>query len=202
LCLAPAARAQVDQHNDGFAPNLFDNIQALGPIGQQFVPTASSLNFVELHTQDFAAGNNFSAALSVLIRDGTINGPVVGASRVVVPPAGFFEGVTHFDFDKPVTLQPSPEHIYVIQVLADPVHTWGVGRTDEGVGLDTYPAGKPIIFGAPEDPGTADLWFREGRTVPEPSSVVLLGLGALALAAARRRRAASRARSTRGVAGP
>jgi hypothetical protein len=179
LCASSAAAGgTIDQRNDAFAPNLFNGIQALGPIGQEFVPSLASLSFVELFTQDFDLANRSSETLEVDIHAATITGTVLGTSQPVTLPAGF-EGVTPFAFSTPVPLVPG--NLYVIEALADPSHDWAVGRTDEGP-LDTYPLGRPITLGVPQNPGTADLWFREGiGTVPEPSSLAQLGVGMIAL---------------------
>src|SRR5262245_6096086 len=87
LCTMPAAPARagfiVDQANDQFNVNLRFSIQALGPIGQSFTSTLSSLNVVELMTTDFVPLNGLGADLFVYIRDGSPSGSILSTSQVV-----------------------------------------------------------------------------------------------------------------------
>lgn len=175
---ASRAGAQVDQHNDAFAPNLFNSIQLTGPIGQEFTPTLSSLQFVDLYTQDSDNTDPAGALLHVLIRQNSISGAILGISSDVPLPEGF-NGVTHFSFFSPVSLLPGST--YVIQAEVVSGENWSLGRTDLSP-IDTYPQGRPITFGAPETDGLADFWFREGISeVPELPASVPLGIAASAL---------------------
>lgn len=184
LWIFPArAGAQVDQANDATPPNLFNSIQSLGPIGQEFVPAMPSMNFADLFTLDLDDTSSLGVTLLVNIRSGTITGPVVGTSDFVTLSSGFI-GVTGFFFSTPVPLTPGS--LYVLEAVVVSGEDWAVGRTDE-TPLDTYSPGRPIILGDPEPDGTADLWFRQG-TIPEPSTLALWGMALPALAAVRRRR--------------
>jgi len=88
------------------------SIRFLSPIGQEFVPAASSLDAVEL-----MVGNGDlpgPADLFVNIRHTTIDGPIIGTSLLLTLPFGT-GGLTHFDFPSAVPLIPG--EVYVIEVV-------------------------------------------------------------------------------------
>jgi len=176
LSMAPATAGAhpfiVDQHNDGFVPPFFQNIQLLGPMGQEFTPSLAFLDVVELYTADMVS-NDGGAALQLNIRALTIFGAILGTSLVVPLADGFF-GVTHFDFPVPVPLVPGG--IFVIEALVVAGQNWGVGSS----GDESYPGGDQIVHGAsfPDN----DLWFREGlASAAEPPALLLLGSGLVVL---------------------
>jgi hypothetical protein len=147
----------VDQINVAFTPSLFQNIRHFNPIGQEFTPTLSSLDSVELFTQDFgSAHNGLGGELVVNIRLGTINGQIVGTSLPVTLP-DFFSGVTHFDYSSSVSLIPGS--LYVIEVLVRSGDDWGIGSS--GGPSSTYSGGNQILQGVPQ--AGNDLWFQEGQ---------------------------------------
>jgi energy-coupling factor transporter ATP-binding protein EcfA2 len=141
----------VDQRNDGFSPSLFQSIIYLGPIGQSFTPTFTSLNFVDLYTEDF--GSPGGAQLLVRIRQGSITGAILGVSAPAGVTAGF-SGETHFTF--PVTIPLVPGNLYVMEALVASGGNWAVGSNGGG---DPYPGGSAIALGAYYG---NDLYFREG----------------------------------------
>jgi hypothetical protein len=160
--------AVVDQSNV-VDVRLIDSIQILGPIGQEFTPSISGLDEVELWTEDFGPGNGQETELQVFIRARTIDGPILGTSLVTSLPDNF-QGITSFNFPDLVSLRPG--ELYVIQIIVlsgDNVllgHNWGVGSS--GGPESTYPGGTWIVLGQPE-PGN-DLWFREGFAGPTPQT--------------------------------
>ncbi len=147
-----------DQDNAAFTPSGFQSIQALSPIGQEFTPTLSSLDFVELFTEDFGdAHNGVGGELVVNIRHGTITDSIIATSLPVTLPDSF-SGITHFNFPSSVSLTPG--EIYIIEITVASGDNWGVGMS----GVPTYAGGGPILQGVSQT--GYDLWFKEGHTVP------------------------------------
>lgn len=166
----------VDQQQTASDSEL--GIQAAAPLGQEFTPSLSALDVVELVTRDGDQMIGGGANLYVNIRGDTITGSILGTSSTVTLPNGFY-GVTQFDFASLVSLTPANR--YVIEVVASG-DDWRVENKE----MDPYPGGRVIYQGAPQS--AWDLRFREGLSVPEPSTVVLLSMGTLALLAYARRR--------------
>jgi hypothetical protein len=162
-----------DQSNTAFTPTLFQSIQIFSPMGQEFTPTFSSLDVVELFT-----GAPTGAELYVNIRSGTITGPILGTS-LVVPGPQF--GPTEFDFLSQVPLVPGD--LFVIEVVSSGMDS---SISSSGGPFSTYPGGDQILQGVPQP--NNDLWFVEGLAVAEPGSIVLFGLSMLALLGYRWRR--------------
>jgi hypothetical protein len=166
----------VDQANEFLhipSPSTYWNIEYLGPTGQEFTPTLTSLDFVELQLQDFYGYGYRTGTLAVIIHEGTINGPVLGTSTPVsLYPT--FEGAVNFGFADPVPLVPGDTYVMQVHVLT--VGDWGVAAS----GISSYPYGRFIQFGAPIE--NNDMFFREGITVvPEPHVLASLGLGLVVL---------------------
>ena len=171
--VAPAALSQtfvVDQANEVFySPDTF-NIEYFHPMGQEFRPTLSSLDFVELMLWDFFSPGGYQIGeLAVSIRAGTIDGPVLATSSpLFLQPT--FDGVGHFDFATPVPLTPGATYVLQVDVVAG--GDWGAG----GSGTSSYPDGREIRQGIPLEDD--DLYFREGITIiPEPNALTCLVLG-------------------------
>jgi hypothetical protein len=171
LCFpATNVRAQsfiVDQSNTNFDPRflLYQNIEFFSPIGQEFTPTLTSLNTVELVTENFDGAE--PSTLLVNIRQGTITAPIIGTSLPITIPSGSFGSFSLNRFDFPSAVPLVPGSIFIIQVV--PVlggDRRGIGST--GGPLSTYPGGNQILGGVPQP--NNDLWFEEGITsIPEPS---------------------------------
>ena len=171
--LAASADAQgilVDQSNDqtpwwSLTPW---NLKVGEPVGQEFVPALSGLDFVDARFSE-REGSASSLTIQVLIREGSITGPVVGSSSQVT----FFGNVIQ-RFDFPSTVPLTPGQTYVM-------HFFHETPTDYSIAADptmSYFSGQAIRSGTPLD--GYDLWFREGLVVvPEPSCVVLCLLGGI-----------------------
>lgn len=154
-------------------------------LAQSFVPEESSLDFVYLTLTDPSTATNGSSAL-VKILEGSLNGDILGVSETLFFEdcfnfeggpncgiAGGFPVEARFDFTESVLL--SPGTTYVIQIDHVSGDGLGVGMTN----ADSYPPGGAWVDGSFQSVG--DLWFREGLFVPEPSTWLLLGLGATML---------------------
>lgn len=166
LLMAPPAWAWVvDQAH---TPEIFGAWSAalMGPVGQEFVPALSPLNVVELWIDHGTSGTEAPADISVRVRDGAIDGPILGESAAVRVEDGRFDSV-RFDFAAPVVLTAG--QTYVLEAVVAPG-----GGNPMVCGSDTpdYAAGRGILLGGPV---AVDLWFRTGATEEVPTAVTSWG---------------------------
>ena len=180
--IASAHSFTIDQFNDPASPLAAFINQP--PLGQEFTPTLASLNVVELMIMDSLPTDGVGSSVTVNIRSGSIAGPLLGSSTLVLPNAygGGTFALTHFDFLAPVPLVPG--NLFLIDLVAT-----GGGFTVAVNPSDTYAGGRFISNG--NIVSNFDMVFREGpvASVPEPASILLIGVGAAVTAAARRQRA-------------
>lgn len=150
-----AAHGTVDQENVG-PPSGTASINLAAPLGQEFTPTVASLVAVDL---DVATANPGSGdgTISLLIRDSTIDGPVLGATSIAV--ADGFMGWLHIDLVAPVTLVPGQTYVIALESTTI-THSWQL--TD-----DTYPGGRGIMDGNPQ--AVTDWRFRTYGAEPTPT---------------------------------
>ncbi|HLX72913.1 MAG TPA: PEP-CTERM sorting domain-containing protein [Verrucomicrobiae bacterium] len=181
----------IDQAYTGQTPPVLTwNVTEGNPIGQEFTPTLTSLNFVDLYTQDFNfAKGATGGVVSVEIRSQTINGPILGTSTADSLPGGF-DGITRFNFTTPVALHPGS--MDVIEIVHDSGDDWGVGIITPN--NPPYPGGQWILQGSRETEG--DMWFDEGIAVPEPSALALFCTAGCLLLAKRKFKTEQGAKST------
>lgn len=191
----------VDQSYLPFHPNSgFDEVYSLTtlgpvsnlPLGQQFVPTLSSLNFLKLWIEDAASDDPATASVQVNIRAGSISGTILGSSTVVVPAEINLSGgtmLTEFDFSSPISLTPGATYVIQAAEINANVNNASFGWVGGPLGNSTYAPGEAYINGTLQP--TFDFAFEEGvAPVPEPSTW-LMAATAMAFAgfAATRRRA-------------
>lgn len=160
-------------------------LQVNEPLGQEFIPTAVSLNRIVLNTEDFDLDDALGAVLQVDVRLGSVEGALLGTSNAVSLEDGFF-GNTIFDFATPVGLTPGSTHLFFARKISGGL--WGIA---DFVGPpDAYPFGSAIVAGEP-DPDR-DLLFQTGflstalAPMPEPATLLLLLCGMPALIGALR----------------
>jgi hypothetical protein len=152
-------------------PFLGTVIQQFAPLGQSFTPTLTSIGFVRLKLYDGNSGNGIGATLVVNLRSNAITGSILAQTISVTLTDGFAE-VVSFVFPMPVTLTPGTN--YFFEPVVQSGDSWKVD-----LGPYNYPGGTTISQGL-SIPGS-DLWFREGIIVPEPSSALLIVIGATVL---------------------
>jgi PEP-CTERM motif len=174
----------IDQSNTTALPSLFQSIQTFTPIGQSFTPTLTSLDFFDVYTEDFVLNNGMGATLEVEIFSGVLQTPL-GTSLPTALPSNF-AGPTDFTFATPVPLVPGD--LFSAQVIVISGDNWGLGSGlgNTGGSASTYPGGDQILGGVLQP--SNDLWFQEGTTTPEPSTLLLVGSALLGLLASQARK--------------
>jgi hypothetical protein len=145
------------------------------PFGQSFTPALSSVGFVQFEFVDSFPGDGIGATVYVnLWADSLDTGTLLGSTAPVYMPDRFSLGITNFLFGLPVPVTPGKTY-YLEPVVQSGDNNWVIIE-----GNFNYANGTWIAYGQPVLDGRV-LWFREGTTVPEPSSALLLALAAAAL---------------------
>ena len=193
----------VDQSYLPFHPSSgfdeFYSVSPLGPflpLGQQFVPTLTSMNFLDLWIEDAASDDPATATIQVNIRATSISGTILGTSTVVVPAEINLSGgttLTEFDFSSPISLTPGATYVIQTAELSPTVNNESFGWAGGPLGNSTYAPGEAYINGTLQP--TFDFAFEEGiESVPEPSSWLIAATAVIASAgiASTRRRVALR----------
>ena len=178
-CARGQGTLQFDQQvSPTTAPGAYFNIQP-DPTGESFVPTLSSVGFAEFYFSDPNNFNGTGATISVNLWSGSIGtGTLLGTTASVSMP-DVFTGQSTFFFSTPVTVNPGTT--YYLQPVIQSGDSFQIG-----VGFQTYANGTAYFQGNPDS--SADLWFREGMVVPEPSPVSFAAIGFISLCAVLRRR--------------
>jgi hypothetical protein len=152
-------------------PFVGSRIQFYGTVGQSFTPSLTAVGFVRLKVGDLTLGNSLGATLLVNLRSNAINGPILGTTAPVVL-SDSFRGSADFLFASAISVIPNAT--YFFETVVQSGDNWGA--TEIG---DNYPGG--IFYGGLQPFSAADLWFREGIIVPEPSVILLAIIGAVPL---------------------
>lgn len=117
------------------------NINYAEPIGQEFTPGRPALTGVAVRVDTQVAVDPADAPLTARIRQGSIDGPVLGEATTAVPRGG----AQLFVLDPPVRVVPGVR--YVLQLTTqNPGLSWVRASP---VGACAYSAGRPIFFGVP-----------------------------------------------------
>ena len=155
----------VDQSCDALTGGM--NIMYAAPFGFDFVPETSSIEFIELRTQD-CSGVGADAELVAHLHEGPIDGPVLGTSEVRFLPAGHghgFADLTCLRFSAPLTLESGTLYSVELVVLTGAVCAGDIAGNPYGI--DPCPGSRGIYAGTPSTVG-ADVWFREGTSSTSP----------------------------------
>ena len=158
LAFALTVRSQgtflYDQQSYPFPiqPDVLLDIQPSVPMGQSFIPSLSSVGFVQLELFDGHPNNGLSATLYVSLRSGSITGAVLSSSSpVFMPETPSGGGVTNFFFSPQIAVTPGTT--YFFEVVVQSGDLWRVNAT-----TDVYPRGTSYLQGNAQP--VFDLWFR------------------------------------------
>ena len=166
-CLAQGTFQYDQQSWPGPIPaNILEYIQSNEPVGESFIPSLSAVGFVQLELFDGHPNNGVGATLYVNLRSNSIAGPILSSTDpVFLPDTPFGGGVTNFFFSGPAVVVPGTTYFFEIVVQSGDL--WLVNTLS-----DAYPRGEFYRQGTAQP--LADLWFREGIIVPEPSSAWIM----------------------------
>jgi hypothetical protein len=183
LCLASVLKLHgqgfVYDQQSGTTPETinYDTFDFyIQPLWQPFVPTLSSISFVQLEISDYLDTNPNGATIGVTLWSGSPQAPtfIAGTEKVYLPPDFnneqlTYSGVATFYFATPIAMIPGQTY-YLLPTELTGDDVWSIAVTD-----NTY---TYSLYGF----NGTELWFREGVTVPEPSDLVLLAMGGLLIA--------------------
>ena len=156
IAMAMAGQFFPDQQNITTVSAAWSAVY-LAPIGQEFVPTVTTMNGVELMLSNTDLTSPLPATLFVRVREGAVTGSVLGTSDARILEFGI-SGVVDFDF--PTSVRLAPGGTYVLEIVVEP----GGGNVGVSGGWSgDYTAGRAIVQGEPvPSSDLSDLWFVEG----------------------------------------
>jgi hypothetical protein len=193
----------IDQSYLPFHPSSgFDEVYSLTPLGpvsnlplgQQFVPTLTSMNFLDLWIEDAASDDPATATIQVNIRATSISGTILGTATAVAPAEINLSGgttLTEFDFSSPISLTRGATYVIQAAEINATTENRSFGWVGGPLGNSTYAPGEAYINGTLQP--TFDFAFEEGtQSVPAPSSWLMAAMAVIASAGCvlKRRRAA------------
>jgi hypothetical protein len=145
-------------------------------IAQSFTPSLSAVGYVQLQTSIFASSSG--ETLIINLRQGAYNGPIVSSTT----PVFLINKITQVNtFYYPDNISVTPGQFYFFEPVL-----LSAGSLDIGYKFpSSYAGGEAWNNGLPSG-DTSDYWFREGIVVPEPSTGLLLLLGACLFVLVRR----------------
>lgn len=161
----------TDQSNTA-SPYYVYNLSAASnqPLGQEFRPTLSALNYVDVFIEDAGSDIGPGANFQVKIHADTITGAVVGTSDITFVPDGTNTGggstYTRFNFSATAALNPGATYVLEVLQLSTGSGTANFGLVGDNPNIETYSAGRAILDGTPVTTGF-DFLFRTGLNISQ-----------------------------------
>ena len=157
---ADARAAEVVDQANTPTPQQSYNIGSFAPSGQEFIPTQTALSFADFFVEDGGSDIGPGCNIRVDVHSGTMSGPVVGSSQVLLAPDGM-NGYMRFPFATPAPVTPG--NTYVLEAVKLSSGTGTLNYFIVANLSDTYLRGRPVRSGTPV--ATAqDYLFRTGRS--------------------------------------
>ena len=128
-------------------------------MGQEFIPGAATLTFVELLVINEPASNNDTARVFVVIHPDSIQEPGI-ATSLDMPIPKPFTGEVHFDFPEPVSLDLGRTYVLEARRSAGPGNPllWWGDQAGSCPGMSGIWQGRRFVNGG-------DFWYRTGYDV-------------------------------------
>jgi PEP-CTERM motif len=177
----------VDRANQFFNQSL--NYSAFTPIGESFTPTLDGIQWAAFGMQDFTTTGIGAFDVDLFQGVGTTGTLLATSATTNLPPGFGIPGpgaYAYFYFGSEVALTPGTPYTLILNQLS--------GDTFLVLAASVSQTGNTaILFGQPQ--ANLNLTFGEGIfTVPEPSTLTLLGIAAVCMTAVARRGALRQAR--------
>ncbi|SRR6266511_2015539 len=176
LCLSAqelaAQELLVDQASGTLEEPVVNSLRIPGnQLAQSFTPFFSSVGFVQLRSL-VPQPSGSSVTVVVNLRQGAYDGPVLSSTDPVII-TGFADvGTFYFSDNIPI----AAGQMYFFEPVLQSLGSLEIGFNSPS----TYDRGDLISNGVPSG-GVADLWFREGVVVPEPSAGLLFFLSTMSV---------------------
>jgi hypothetical protein len=177
----------IDQHWERpQSPYDWDSLSILNgqPLGQEFTAGADSITAVAVSLTYFGDPPSGIASITAKIRNSTITGSIVTSATLTLEDP--LDEWWYFDFGQEVPITAGNRYVVDVSIsVGSQYWSWNSWEDSDNIGVP----GRMIYYGEYYNPGGPDVPFAFGfrtYTVPEPTTVILLGLGGLALLRKRR----------------